>query len=407
MARRPGKATPGPAYGGLAARTGTGPLWKFTEYQDGAFTVPSAQFVSGLNFPLCNLRGMKSSVTPDLKGDLCADFSRYLTMPIVTEDFHRCNYSRNFWVTVPGREPWSATGTSAFAAASQWTAPDETFLEAGIGWFSVRRTSARLGLEATATVFVPSSPNLMELMRVEVRNIGRKAVRFVPTSATPIFGRPADNLRDHHQVTTMFNQVRRHKYGVVVKPRLIHDETGHQPNTTSYAVLAWTAQGHPAKEVWLRLRDFCGEGGSAANPEAVFRNLAAPNLKPADTDGCEAIGAMRFDPVTLRPGTSASWIVCHGITNEAAEFAAWLRKFGSDGFLAAGRPRGRTPDARLGPEQLGPLGSRPTVLPQDLRQLVPAGFRLRPRGARLAGPLVGPPGAVPARSVRLARGDPE
>lgn len=331
--RKPSPRKTMPDHGGKAARAGAGPLWRFTDAGDGSFTVPDPDEVTGLYFPLCNPAGMRCSVTPDLKGDISTDFAHYLTVPIVTEDLHRSNASRNFWVAVEGTaEPWSATGVGAAQAARRWDRPDEAVLEAGIGWFQVRRTNRELGLEATTTVFVPSTDDTVELMTVTLKNAGaegrgRKSVRLTATAATPIFGRHADNLRDHRQVTTMFHELRPNRFGVVVKPRIVHDERGHRPNETRYAVMAWTARGGAPRDVWSRLRDFCGEGGSLANPEAVAKGLPAPKLGPADTDGREAVAAMRFAPVTLKPGASKTYIVMHAITDDSRRPAAWQKKF--------------------------------------------------------------------------------
>ena len=86
--------------GGIAARKGEGPLWQFTDKNDGSFIVPDADYISRLFFPLINRQGMKCSVTPELKGDICSDFNHYLTIPSVTEDFHRALNNRNIWIRV-------------------------------------------------------------------------------------------------------------------------------------------------------------------------------------------------------------------------------------------------------------------------------------------------------------------
>lgn len=327
MAKRSGNKTP--KLGGLAARNGKGPLWEFTG-DDGSFRLPDPQFISGLYFPLCNIAGMKCSVTPELKGDVCSDFEHYLSVPMVTEDLHRSRNSRNFWVTVEGKPPWSATGVSAEATARHWDAPEDVEVRAGVGHFTVERTNRKLGLKATCTVFVPAADDKVEVMKVTIENVGRKPVRFTPTAAVPIFGRLADNLRDHRQVTTMFNTVEARKYGVVVKPSIVHDETGHRPNETMYAVLGFTGRGAAPKHIWSNFREFCGEGGTLDNPEAVFRGTPAPKLSTDERSGREAVGAMRFSPATLRPGKSASYVVLSGITDESKDLAAWQRRYGGE-----------------------------------------------------------------------------
>ncbi|MBS3733971.1 MAG: cellobiose phosphorylase [Phycisphaerae bacterium] len=314
--------------GGLAAREQAGPLWQFTG-DDGSFRAADPQFVSGLYFPLCNRAGMRCSVTPELKGDVCSDFEHYLSIPTVTEDLHRTRNSRNFWLRVDGREPWSVAGVSAFAAGRQWDKPDDAEVRAGVGWFRVTRTNRALGLRAEVTVSVPADDETVEVMKVSVENVGRKPVRFTPTAAVPIFARQADNLRDHRQVTTMFNTVEARKYGVLVTPSIVHDETGHRPNETFYAVLAFAARGAAPRHVWSNVREFCGEGGTLDNPEAVWKNTPAPKQTTDQRSGREAIGAMRWSATTLKPGASTAFVVVSGIASDRKAPARWQRRYGN------------------------------------------------------------------------------
>ena len=78
--------------------------WKFDNKNDGSFVVENANHLSVLYFPLMNKAGMKSFVTPDLKGDVCKDFHHYLTTPTVTEEIHRTLSSRNFWIKAKGEK---------------------------------------------------------------------------------------------------------------------------------------------------------------------------------------------------------------------------------------------------------------------------------------------------------------
>ena len=322
-ARSTGKTTQG--FGGLAARAGKGPLWRFTDRNDGSFVIPDAQYVSGLYFPLFNDKGMKCSVSPQFKGDICSSFQDYLTYPSTTEDLHRCLHSRNFWVCVSGKEPWSVTGVGASTSTKMWSDPEPTVLEAGVGHFTVTRTHQKLGLKATVTCFVPSVPQYVELMKVRIENISRKPMRLTATAATPMHARPADNLRDHHNVTSMFGRVEVTPHGVIVHPVIYHEETGHRINHSHFAVLGFGPKGQAPAEIWSALGDFIGEGGNLESPEAVYRELKAPRHSSADRQGREAIGAMRFAPVTLRPGQAISFVVIHGIAYDRKEIDTFKR----------------------------------------------------------------------------------
>ncbi len=316
-------------YGGRAARNKTGPLWKFTDKSDGSFCMPDPRDISGLYFPLCNEESMKSFVTPELKGDICSDFNHYLTIPVVKEDLHRSNASRNVWVYVEGHKPWSITGVSAFARAEHWNSCEQAAVQAGPGWFHLETINSDLQLKAGITVFVPSSGEQVEVMKVKITNIGSCDMRFSPTAATPIFGRSCDHLRDHRHVTTMFNIVRICEHGVVVKPRIQHDENGHTENATQYAVLGFEEHGMAPMEIWGNLRDFVGEGGTLENPEAVFKHLSAPKRCTNDLSGLEAIGAMRFSTITLAPGRTAAYVILHGITEDLDNMKLWEERFGT------------------------------------------------------------------------------
>ena len=317
------------AAGGRAARQGKGPLWYFLPENDGSFLSPGAENVSRLYFPLMNRHGMKCSVTPELKGDIASAFQNFLTVPVVTEDLHRSNFNRNFWVTVPGHAPWSATGNSVYQKTDQWTGKgDDSEIEGRIGAFISRRRNEDIGLESEITVFVPDTDDYVELMKVVIRNISGKKIVITPVSATPVFGRHADNLRDHRQVTTMFQKVFLEEHGVRIQPTIVHDEQGHSVNKTFYAVLGFEADGNAPEEIWASMYDFIGEGGSFDNPEAIFKNLPAPSRSERELNGREAIGAMRYRQKTLAPGEEAEYIILHGISEEEKDIGRWSENFG-------------------------------------------------------------------------------
>ncbi|MFO7615294.1 MAG: cellobiose phosphorylase [Bacteroidales bacterium] len=317
-------------YGGIAAKEKKGPLWKFTPRNDGSFIVPFADYISRLYFPLMNEHGMKCSVTPELKGDIVSSFQHYLTAATVTEELHRNVSGRNFWVAVKAGKPWSVSGNSAFQKAEKWTSlRDESEVEGHIGAFVLRRKNAQPGIESEVTVFVPHTADFVELMKVSIKNISDETITFTPASATPIFGRHADNFRDHRQVTTMFQKVFIEKHGVRVRPSIVHDEHGHAMNQMNYAVLGFEGNGNRPPEIWPVMADFIGEGGSLDNPEAVFNHLPAPVYGEGAVDGREAIGAMRYREKTLAPGEVADYIIIHGITDNENDIGDWGEKYGS------------------------------------------------------------------------------
>jgi cellobiose phosphorylase len=109
-------------------------------------------------------------------------------------------------------------------------------------------------LQAEVTSFVPASENhQVELMRVRLKNTGPETLRLTPTAAIPIYGRSADNLRDHRHVTSLLHSITCTENGVLVRPTLSFDERGHTVNTLTYAVLGVEASdGHSPPSAFSR-----------------------------------------------------------------------------------------------------------------------------------------------------------
>ena len=64
------------------------------------------------------------------------------------------------------------------------------------------------------------------------------------TSAIPLYGRSADNLRDHRHVTSLLNRVTAEKFGLSLCPTMSFNERGHLLNSTVYYVLGVDDVGH-------------------------------------------------------------------------------------------------------------------------------------------------------------------
>lgn len=68
----------------------------------------------------------------------------------------------------------------------------------------------------------------MEVMLVEITNKTDEAMEIVPIGAIPIYGRSADNIRDHRHVTSLLHRIETTQYGIEVTPVLSFDERGHR-----------------------------------------------------------------------------------------------------------------------------------------------------------------------------------
>jgi cellobiose phosphorylase len=306
---------------------------------DGAFRLEAPHRSSYLYFPLVNEAGMMSVVTPALHGDTKTGQNTFLTLPVSVEDLHNTRSARNFWVTIAGQDPWSATGNSAPQIARVFTQQDEAVaLEAGLLWQRVTRDSGRSGLRAEVLSFVPAGPDAVELMRVTLTNTGKEPYTITPTAAIPIFGRSADNLRDHRHVTSLLHRVRTVRHGVLAHPTLSFDERGHRPNTVTYAVLGAEGEGAPPVGFFPVLEDFIGEGGNLEWPQAVVKPDTPSQPAGFAVDGYEAIAALRFAEMPLAPGEARTYVLilavlAGGEDDRAA--AALVQRYGSAALAAA------------------------------------------------------------------------
>jgi cellobiose phosphorylase len=304
-------------------------LWEFTDPQ-GSFRFPQPDEVSRLYFPLANEGGILSSITPELQGDIKTGHNTFLTPPISVEDLYNTKSSRNFWAYVEGKGAWSLTGVSASQRAGRHHGnAEKVTLEAGMLWHKVMRESASWKLRSEIINFAPVGSDRVEIMMVTLTNTSTGRMRVSCTSGVPIFGRSADNLRDHNHVTSLLHRVLHHPAGVVVKPTMSFDERGHKINQTSYAVLGFHETGELPEGTFPTVNEYIGEGGDLEAPRSVLENWPIPQKNGYSYQGKSAVGALRFKEALVLPGKSLRFVLLMGIAQDAAEIDAWMKKYGS------------------------------------------------------------------------------
>jgi cellobiose phosphorylase len=304
--------------------------WQFID-DEGTFRIRGPHNTSYLYFPLVNEAGIMSVITPMLNGDIKAGQHQFLTPPISAFDIHNTRSGRNFWLSFPDNTPWSVTGNSAAQTAKQFSGREdvEVSLTAGFLWQKLTRKNHQLGIQTEILNYVPASHDLIELMMVQITNISEKPIRFSPTAAIPIYGRSADNLRDHRHVTSLLNRIKCERYGVVVRPTLTFDERGHQKNDLAYAVLGIDGKGQAPVGFFPLVDDFIGEGGNLSWPESVVTSQAPTAAAGNVEEGYEALGGLRFADKTLAPGEACCYILLLGILPSEAEITRLIETYGS------------------------------------------------------------------------------
>ena len=280
--------------------------------KNGTFKMEKAQEYSYMYYPIASGTGLKSAVSPELSGDSKIDQNHFLLQPVSVEDLHNNKSSRNFWVRLEDGEYFSATGISAAQQADKFTdnAEDIT-VEAGLMWHKVSRNVKKHNIYAEILSFVPEGIET-EVMQVTLTNNSDKEVTFDAIAAVPVYGRSADNIRDHRHVTSLLHRAYVTEDGVCVQPVLSFDERGHRRNFTSYYVLGAEGNGTKPVAFYPCVEDYIGEGGSFEVPKAVVK-LEDGVGAGAKVEGYEVLGGIRFAKKTLKAGESATYIVLFGI----------------------------------------------------------------------------------------------
>ena len=300
----------------------------------GGFALDKPEHVSYLYFPLASDTGMKSAVTPTMGGDAKLDQETFLLEPVSAENLHNNRGVRNFWLVCEDGTAFSAAGASAWQETARFTpAEDDSRLEAGLMWHRLTRACPALGIETELTAFCPLNDDA-EILLVKVRNTGGAPCRLTPAAAVPIYGRSADNIRDHRNVTSMLHRIWTSADGVFVRPTMSFDERGHRPNHTLYYVCGCGPDGAKPVGFWPTVEDFLGEGGTYLRPRALTERR--PGLPAGSAaEGREAMGAFRFADITLAPGAEATYVVALGVAPSEADAAGVWQRYGSAERAAA------------------------------------------------------------------------
>ena len=243
------------------------------------------------------------------------------------DNLHNNRSTRNFWVRDNNGNVFSATGASAQQEALRFSdKEEENSVEAGF-MYKIERTAANMPLKSTITSFVPRDENV-EIMLVTLENLSDTDQKLTAYGAVPIFGRSADNIRDHRNVTSMLHRIKTTDEGVLVCPTMSFDERGHQLNHQIYYVLGFDDKEKTPKTFYPTVETFIGEGGTFTHPAAVYKDIEGVT---ADThiDGREAMGAFKFETFTLAASQSKTFILLMGINDKEKAIQTVAEKYKS------------------------------------------------------------------------------
>lgn len=298
-------------------------------HKDGSFRLRNPSNIHELYFPLCNEAGLMSSITPTLHGDIKTDQHHFVTAPVTVFDLHNTKSARNFWLYIKGYGAVSVTGNSARQNSLRFTEKDQTekTIEAGPLWHKLIFKDKELGLLCEILNFIPANEDKVEIMVVSIINQGYKTISYTPTSAIPIYGRSAENIRDHRHVTSLINRLKIIDEGIMVKPIILFDERGHKYNDTIYFSLGAAGNGSLPIGVFPSAYDFIGSNGSFDWPEAVVCNRVPDNSTQENMDGLEYVAALRFEDFDLKPGEKKDYILITGICSNESEIGRIFKKY--------------------------------------------------------------------------------
>ncbi len=300
------------------------------EYIDknGSFRTSNIDGDSGLYLPIAGENGLKGCVTPLLGGDSKIGQNEFLLQPTTEEDLYSSKCSRNFWCRLEGTKVWSATGNSAEQIINRMKNIDkeECYVEAGFMWQKQIRKNKSLGIASDILSFVPYDEPQAEIMRVTITNLNEYDIKFDGIVAIPLYGKSADNIRDHRHVTSLLNRVNINHDGILLKPTLSFDERGHQINRNIYGVVGHMDDGTKPSRFYADIEEFIGEDGDLLAPKAVYSNVTGS--KPGDSvEGYDAIGGLEFDDVLLGVNESKSFIIILGVYESREEFERVSSKY--------------------------------------------------------------------------------
>lgn len=264
-------------------------------------------------FPLCNEKGLKSCITPFLRGDVKLDQKRFITPPQTRWDIQTSLVSRKIFLYLDGK---------ILSLSKLPPLPKDETLKVGAGFLyhKIVREFKSQNIIVEVLNFVPLEDNL-EIMVVNIKNVSQKTLKLDVLIGVPLYGRSADNIRDHHHVSSLLNRIYKFKNYAVLKPTLIFDERGHKLNKTAYfAFCVFEKKQNP--KITLTADEFIGEGNLEAPQILLEKNISEVNYK----EGKEAFIGFKKS-LKLLCKENKSLIIGFGAQNDKNKISQIIKKY--------------------------------------------------------------------------------
>jgi cellobiose phosphorylase len=270
--------------------------------------VTSSNIERSTYYPILNQKGLKGSLNPFFAGDLTLGHHHFVLEPTSELHLYKGLTPRNVLFFVDGIR-YDLNGIQPHQHS------DDITYETDSSYQIVIRSNEKFTLHTTS--FIPLDHNV-EIHDIQFTNTDKQPLQVKVHTMVMMYGRSAEQLRDHRHVTSLLNQMTIKDEYMVIQPTLTFDEKGHHLNNTLYGV------GVHSRDLKIEgivpiLDDVIGSG-SLEFPHGL-KNYTHDTY----VEGYEACGAFGFETITLLPGQSLELKLWIGAFKQLSEIDKALK----------------------------------------------------------------------------------
>ncbi len=269
----------------------------------------------GYYFPLFNQNGFKSTITPNLIGDVKLDYHHYILEPISEIGLYD-SYGRHVIIYI-NDVPYYLSGKGIHQ--------QDDILDVTYNSISQKVVRTNDKYQITTTSFIPYNKQV-ELHEIKYLNKTIENQKIKVITAPLLYGRSVDNLFDHRHVTSLLNRSEVIEGGILLKPTLSFDERGHIKNDYLYYFLA--NSNDISIDGYYPSYDEFINGGSMLYPKGLNNKYQVGHK----VSGYETIGGVSFKEITLKPNEEIKFYMAFGITLKEEEIFNTKTLLTSDSF---------------------------------------------------------------------------